>query len=485
MKTGMKKDISERKSLEEGRKFLDEATKVLTSSLDYERTLDRLAHMLIPRFGDGCVIDLVENGHTIQRVSMVHSDSRKDKILKQFIQFTQYTPRHPIRKVLETGKSVFIPKVSKEFLRKIAINKGHLKLLTAIRPTSNLCVALSTRNKILGAITIVTTDKNKILTQEDIKLVEDLAQRASLAVDNARLYKEAQNEIRERGKVEKELRQAKEQFEIIFNNVADGITVQDSIGRLIYANEAAAFASGFSSPGAFVKASITEIFKRFELYDEEGNLFPLERLPSRRALRGEIDPQAVVMYKDLHTGETKWSMIKARPVFDEFGQVQIVINIFHDITERKVQEKKKDEFIGIASHELKTPITSIKAFTQILQKKFIDNHDFDSSSFLSKMNVQIDKLTELVNDLLDVTKISAGKLEYQKQIFTRFFRVSNVKKNKTSDGLGLGLHISSEIIKRHNGKIWVHSEAGKGSTFYFSLPVAQKEESVGRETSVA
>jgi PAS domain S-box-containing protein len=225
--------------------------------------------------------------------------------------------------------------------------------------------------------------------------------------------------------------------------------------------------------------------------------------------------------------------------------------------EVKALNDKKDEFIGLASHELKTPLTSINGYLQVLRRLVTDSQH---QKFLDKAMLQVSKLTSLVSDLLDVSKIEAGKLkltiadfnlkevttdaieliqqsttkhditfqtdlqhcrvagdaqrieqvvinllsnaikyspaanlvevelredqknvlvsirdfgfgieaEKAKHIFTRFYRIDEVSPNIS--GLGIGLYLSHEIITRHNGKIWVESQEGEGSTFYFSLP---------------
>jgi PAS domain S-box-containing protein len=226
--------------------------------------------------------------------------------------------------------------------------------------------------------------------------------------------------------------------------------------------------------------------------------------------------------------------------------------------EVKVLNEKKDEFIGLASHELKTPLTSIGGYLQILNKT---SRDEQSRKFVTRTLHQVQKLTALVNDLLDVSKIEAGKLQLLKeefdlrqivdesieliqhtndryqitlettvnscmvsgdsqrieqvlinlltnaikyspgtdrvivsltcdqnnatvgvqdfgmgipdsqkvQVFSRFYRVEET--NPNISGLGIGLYISQEIISRHSGKIWVEGDVGKGSAFYFSLPL--------------
>jgi signal transduction histidine kinase len=222
---------------------------------------------------------------------------------------------------------------------------------------------------------------------------------------------------------------------------------------------------------------------------------------------------------------------------------------------------KKDDFLSIASHELKTPLTSLKAYSQLLHMDSKDSANSKREMMLSKMDAQVDKLTSLITNLLDTSKLQNGKLIYNEnvfqlndlvieivdeiqaiasshqiviknntpaqvyadrerigqvlsnflnnaikycpnskkiivdienneemaicsvqdfgigirqdqheKIFERFHRVSGSNLH-TYPGLGLGLFIAKEIIERHDGKIWIESEEGKGSIFYFSLPV--------------
>lgn len=238
----------------------------------------------------------------------------------------------------------------------------------------------------------------------------------------------------------------------------------------------------------------------------------------------------------------------------------IFIAFVLDIGERKRLEERKDEFISIASHELKTPLTSIKGYTQILERLVSGIGNKQAGSLLSKTNTYIDRLSGLIADLLDVSKIQSGKIlfniekfdvydvvkeavegiqgtlprhtiqlkssvhqqvtgdkyrleqvlhnlltnaikyspradkvivrmtknrEYvtisvqdfgigipaksKSMLFHRFYRVES--SSKEFAGLGIGLYISSEIVKRHNGKIRIESKEGEGSTFFVDLPI--------------
>ena len=93
--------------------------------------------------------------------------------------------------------------------------------------------------------------------------------------------------------------------------------------------------------------------------------------------------------------------MKAQPIIDENGDVQLAVTIFSDITESYEQQIRKDEFISMASHELKTPVTSLKGFTNVLQRRLSQKGDEQTLHYLSRMDFQLYKLTKIINDLLE------------------------------------------------------------------------------------
>lgn len=555
-------NITQRKRAENQQVFLIKTNEILSSSLDYKKTLSRITKLIVPNLADWASVEMLDSKGTLRQLAIAHTNPKKIILAKKLRREypTNLADPEGIAKVIRTGKAACYPEITDKMLRQSAKTKKQFLLWKKIGFTSAMIVPLQVRGKTLGVINFVSAESGKRFTTSDFLFVEEIAKRAALFVENARLYQEVRIELEQRKRFEEELKKSRDQLEIIFKSVADGITVQDPSGKIIYANDAAAYAIGFHSPEALMRSPVTSIMKNFTVKDEKGNPFPSDRLPGRRALKGELRPEELICYTSLLTGEENWSITKARPVFDERGNVLYAINVFHDITERKKLEERKDDFISIASHELKTPITSVKAFTQILQKRFIKAGDEESGRYLSKMDTQLNKLTNLIRDLLDINKIQTGRLafhkeifyfdslldeiiedfqrmtkhtiikkgnchlridadrdrlsqviinllsnaikyspqadkifiygekkngkllfsvkdfgigipkEHYKKIFGRFFRGVDSKK-ETFPGLGVGLYISSEIIKRHNGKIWVESREGEGSTFYFSIPI--------------
>ena len=116
-------------------------------------------------------------------------------------------------------------------------------------------------------------------------------------------------------------------------------------------------------------------------------------------------------------GTQKWWDVMVAPVYGDGDTVERLVAVSRDITALKELERQKDIFLGIASHELKTPVTSIKAYTQVLERLFERKGDMKSAEQLSKMNTQVDKLSGLISDLLDVTKIQSGQMKFNQQKF--------------------------------------------------------------------
>jgi PAS domain S-box-containing protein len=143
-----------------------------------------------------------------------------------------------------------------------------------------------------------------------------------------------------------EIFRSREGLDAILDHVTDGVTVQDGAGRIVYANRAALPAIGFNDQEELLRAPIAEVMRRFELFDEAGKPFPLDRLPGRRALAGESPPPVVVRYRPRGAAEERYSRVTARPIRGLDGGVEYVVNTFHDITELKRGEQALRFLVG-------------------------------------------------------------------------------------------------------------------------------------------
>jgi PAS domain S-box-containing protein len=180
--------------------FLAEASRLLATSLDYEATLERVAQLALPMLADYCIVDLVDDKGALQRVAVAHVDPRKALLAKELKDRYPLDPRWPegIAKVLRSGQADIIPQIPDAYLQSIARDAEHLRLLRELGSKSAVAAPLIARGRKLGIITLLYGDSGRRYKAADRTLVEDLASRAALAVDNARLYREAQEAIRAR-----------------------------------------------------------------------------------------------------------------------------------------------------------------------------------------------------------------------------------------------------------------------------------------------
>jgi PAS domain S-box-containing protein len=126
----------------------------------------------------------------------------------------------------------------------------------------------------------------------------------------------------------------------ILRNVGDGITAQAADGRLVFANDAAARLCGLDSSEEMLQLSGRELLERFEIIGEDRAPLPIELLPNRRALLSGSEQEGVLGYRLLPSGDERWSVVRATPLLTPDGEVQLVVNVFHDITKERREEER-------------------------------------------------------------------------------------------------------------------------------------------------
>ncbi len=399
-------DITERKRIEAQEQFLTEVSKVLSSTLDYQETLANIARLVVPQLADWFAVDLANADGHLELIEIAHKDAAQVRWARELRERYPIDPDAPagLPRVVRTGESELYPEITDEMLVAGARDEEELNLARQIGYSSAIVVPLVARGRTIGVVSFVATESGKHYDERDLDLAEEVGRRAGVALDNARLYREAQ--------------QSRDQLDIILQGVADGIVVYASDSRLIYANEAAAQMNGYGSVKELLAAPLHSIRSRYKLIDEEGQPFHHSQLPHQRVFAGEPEAQAIIGYTKAGTRQPeRWSLVKSRPVRDESGQVAMVISIIHDITERMIVERRKDEFISMTSHELRTPVTSLKGFTNVLQRRMAKQGDRQGLHYLARMDAQLDRLTALISDLLDISRMQSGKLELRVEPF--------------------------------------------------------------------
>jgi signal transduction histidine kinase/CheY-like chemotaxis protein len=187
-------DVTDKVRTEQGRNFLSEASAILNSSLDYQTTLERVACLAVPELADWCTVHMVEADSTVKQLAVAHIDPAKVEWAIQLA--TKYpVDRTEIRGAgltLRTGESDLIPEITDEMLVAGAKDPEQLEIYRQVGFKSVMTVALSVQSKILGVISFIAAESGRSYDQTDLSMAEELARRASLAIENARLYRNAQ-----------------------------------------------------------------------------------------------------------------------------------------------------------------------------------------------------------------------------------------------------------------------------------------------------
>jgi PAS domain S-box-containing protein len=191
---GTQRDVTERRRAEEEQTFLSDATTVLASSLNYEATLDAVAHMSAVYLADYCLVDLLEDDGAIRRLIAAHRDPAREEAWRDMQR--RYPigsdPRHTVHKVLQTGEPDLFTDMTGEALARAIPSPAQVEELRRLGVRSAMTVPLRARGRTVGAISFISAESGRHYRERELRLAEELARRAALAVDNARLYERAQ-----------------------------------------------------------------------------------------------------------------------------------------------------------------------------------------------------------------------------------------------------------------------------------------------------
>jgi two-component system CheB/CheR fusion protein len=206
--------------------------------------------------------------------------------------------------------------------------------------------------------------------------------------------------VTERRRSELSLRESEERFRAIIGQTTAGIVQAELTGRFTLANKKFCDILGYTEAELLEKTLLDVTYKDDQKQSRE--LF--ERL---RAKGTPFNIEKRLVCKDM---SLRWVNVSVSAIRSPEGSPEMAVAVYQDVTERKALEQQKDEFVAIASHELKTPVTSIKAYTEVLQEKFELLKEPRHAALMQKLNGQVDRLTLLIRDLLDTTKMTEGKL---------------------------------------------------------------------------
>ena len=414
--------------------FLTEASNILASSLDYSETLTNLAKMITPAIADWCAIDEVGEDGTRKRIVAAHVDPGKTKFVYEL------TQKYPldinalpeIYQVIRTRKPEIHLNISDEFMENTVQDAEHLRLIRELGLKSSITAALYSRDKLYGVLTLVLADSGRLFEEKDLEFAKELALRATLALENAKLYKEMQD-----SNTELEQRVAKRTFDL------------EAINK-----ELEAFSYSVShdlrAPLRSIDGFSNKILKDYgELFDDQGKDYFMR-----------------VKNASQHMGHLIDDLIKlARISRVGMNMEEINLSAVAQLITTELQESNPERR---ASFDIQEDMIAKgdRNLMQIALQNLLDNA-WKYSKNQTETKIEFGSTQKEDKIIYFIRDNGVGfDMRYVDKLFGAFQRLHSLSE---FEGTGIGLATVQRIIRRHQGIIWADSEVNKGTTFFFTL----------------
>jgi PAS domain S-box-containing protein len=370
-------------ALRERLSFLDEATALLTSSLDLERTLERLTSLAVRELADWCAIDvLVEETGEIEGLVVAHQDPERKRWAEEVRRRTRPTfiddDFDITARVMRTGEPAFLREIPPELLEEAARRDPEAaKALEHISIRSAITLPLRAGDRTFGALTLVAEQRE--FDDADFALGQQLSARAAIAVENARLFREAE-------------RRADAALALAY--VGDGVVLLDEDGRVRFWNVAAAAITGVPD----VEAVGRRPAEAWPPWDE------LTRLAELAAAQTPSRARSVTVPVETASGD-RWIAVTG-VAFDEG-----IVYALRDVSDEHALERARSDFVATASHELRTPLAAVYGAARTLRRTDIEIPTDQRDRFLDIIVSETERLTAIVSQILLAGQLEEGRLD--------------------------------------------------------------------------
>jgi PAS domain S-box-containing protein len=418
--TVVMRDITEQLRREHEQRFLAEVGPLLATTLDYEATLTGIAELTVRDLADVCIIDIVEDGQ-VRRLQALARDPAKRPFAETLLHMQlDRTRPHLVWSVLQTGKPLFVEHMTDEDITGYAQGEEHLRALRGLEPASLIAVPLLVADKLLGVLVLVSS--GKAYGASDLALAEELARRAALSLENARLYLAAKRAITLRNDV----------LGIVAHDLRNPLQAIVMQASMLCPSDAAPELSR-SRPAMIIERAARRMSRLIEdlldVAQMEGGRLPIEPGPLR--------PEQLVR-----------DTVDALEPVARAARIAIEVDLPSDLPALHADGGR---------------------LTQVLENLIGNAIKFSAPGGRIRVSVTArdDDLTFCVADT--GPGIAAEDVP---RLFDWFWQARRARRG----GAGLGLSIVKGIVEAHGGRVWVQSTPGKGSMFYFTLPLPSRAE---------
>jgi len=398
--------------------FLADASRVLSASFDYHTTLANLAQLAVPAFADFCTVDILDRNGAVQRLGIAHADPEKEPLLHHITKWVREGRLVPhLHSALIDGEPTLISEIDNTLIAQHALDKEHEAVILALAPTSVAAVPLKLADKIIGAVVWFTTGDSRRYDQRDLELAEELARRAALAVENARLYHESEQATRSRDQML-------------------GVVAHDLRNPLNTMLMGAELLLDSAPPDSTTRRHALIVQRAGERMNRlVQDLLDVKRMESGRLA---IEPRQMSSHALLLEAVEALSSLAASSSID----------------------------LAMDESDDQPPVLADPHRVQQVFSNLIGN----AIKFTPKGGRIVVRCKPDQGAVqFEVRDTGPGIApEHLPHIFGQFWQANR----RDFRGIGLGLAIAKGIVEAHGGKIWVESEPGEGSSFLFTLPIA-------------